>query len=76
MYLDARAEYIRRRQAEMKQSMAWALARSKATRRLPLSPPYSPTSSDVKDSKDVGLSDDELFGDDSFLIFSLLSSRS
>ena len=64
-YPDARAEDMRRRQAEVEHSTAWALARNEAARRLSLDLPYSPTSPDVDDYKCVGSSDDELFGSDS-----------
>ena len=43
-YQEARAEDMRRRQAELEHSAAWTLASNKAARRLPLYLPYSPTS--------------------------------
>ena len=61
-YPEARAEDIQRRQVELEHSTAWALVRSE---RLPLDIPYSPTYSDVEDSKEVESADDELFRSDS-----------
>ena len=64
-YPEARAQDIRYCQADLQHSTAWVLSRNEAARRLPLDLPYSPTSPDVEDSKDIGSSHNELFGSDS-----------